>query len=164
VAKTIRRSRVRQVPLSEIENDLSRFLREAQGEEIVITRNGKLAGILIGFASQDDWLDYQLENDPRFLHRVEQARRSLRMGRGIRVEDLESIFPHEEFVSRNPEIESRQGQIAQSHALKASLLWAPQEARITRSALDEDPPGAQGSLEREHIDQANVITFPKRAA
>ena len=89
MAKTIRRSRVRQVPLSEIENDLSRFLREAQGEEIVITRNGKLAGILIGFASQDDWLDYQLENDPRFLRRIEQARKSLREGRGVRIETIE---------------------------------------------------------------------------
>jgi prevent-host-death family protein len=80
---------VRQVPLSEIKNDLSRFLREAEGEEIVITRNGKPAGLLIGFASQDDWLDYQLENDPRFLRRIDKARKSLREGRGVRIEDVE---------------------------------------------------------------------------
>ena len=53
MASTIRRPGVRQVPLSEIKNDLSRFLREAEGEEIVITRNGKPAGLLIGFASED---------------------------------------------------------------------------------------------------------------
>ena len=58
---------MRRVALSEIKDDLSRFLREAENEEIVITRNGKPAGVLIGFASEDDWLDYRLENDPRFL-------------------------------------------------------------------------------------------------
>ena len=75
--------------LSEIKNDLSRFLHEAEGEEIVITRNGKPADVLIGFASEDDWLDYQLESDPRFLRRVEQARKSLREGHGVRIEDAE---------------------------------------------------------------------------
>ena len=77
------------VPLSEVKDDLSRFLREAESEEIVITRNGKPAGVLIGFGSEDDWLDYRLENDPRFLRRVEQARKSLREGRGVRIEDVE---------------------------------------------------------------------------
>jgi prevent-host-death family protein len=41
MAKAIRRSGVRRVPLSEIKNNFSRFLREAEGEGIVITRNGK---------------------------------------------------------------------------------------------------------------------------
>lgn len=89
MAKAIRRSGVRRVPLSEIKNDLSRFLREAEGEEIVITRNGKPTGLLIGFASEDEWRDYQLENDPRFLRRIDRARRSLRAGRGVRIEDVE---------------------------------------------------------------------------
>jgi hypothetical protein len=51
MAKEIRRSGVRRVPLSEIKTT-SRFLREAEREEIVITRNGKSAGILIGFGSE----------------------------------------------------------------------------------------------------------------
>ena len=80
---------MRRVPLSEIKDDLSRFLREAESEEIVITRNGKPAGVLIGFGSEDDWLDYRLENDPRFLRRIEKARTSLREGRGVRIEDVE---------------------------------------------------------------------------
>ena len=94
MARTIRRSRVRRVPLSKIESDLSRFLRKAEGEEIVITRDGKPAGLLIGFASEDDWLDYQLEKDPRFLHRVEQARKNLHAGRGVRIEDVEAEPPN----------------------------------------------------------------------
>jgi PHD/YefM family antitoxin component YafN of YafNO toxin-antitoxin module len=64
-------------------------MREAEGEDIVITRNGKPAGLLIGFGSEDDWLDYQLENDPRFLRRIESARKSLREGSGVRIEDVE---------------------------------------------------------------------------
>ena len=90
MARTVRKSGVRQVPLSEIKDDLSRFLREAETQEIVITRHGKPAGVLIGFESEDDWCEYRLENDPRFLHRIEQARNSLRAGRGVRLEDLET--------------------------------------------------------------------------
>jgi hypothetical protein len=34
--------------------------------------------------------DDQLENDPRFLRRIEKARASARAGRGIRLEDIET--------------------------------------------------------------------------
>jgi hypothetical protein len=51
--------------------------------------SGKPAGVLIGFASEDDWFDYRLENDARFLARVEKARESVRAGQGVRLEDLE---------------------------------------------------------------------------
>jgi prevent-host-death family protein len=76
------------VPLSEVKDDLSRLLREAEKQDIVITRHGKPAGVLIGFGSEDDWFDYRLENDPRFLARIERARASLRAGRGVKLEDL----------------------------------------------------------------------------
>jgi prevent-host-death family protein len=84
------RVKVREVPLAEVKDDLSRYLREAAKGEIVITRHGKPAGVLIGFRSEDDWFDYRLENDPRFLDRVARARESLRAGRGIRIEDLKA--------------------------------------------------------------------------
>jgi prevent-host-death family protein len=80
---------VKEVPLSEVKDDLSRYLREAETQEIVITRHGKPAGILIGFESEEDWFDYRLENDPRFLQRIERARNSLQAGRGVRLEDIE---------------------------------------------------------------------------
>ena len=88
MARTIRKSRVREMPLSEVKDDLSNLLREAAKGEIVITRHGKPAGVLIGFESEDDWFDYRLENDPRFLRRIESARKSLRAGRGVRLEDV----------------------------------------------------------------------------
>jgi prevent-host-death family protein len=89
MARTIRKSGVKEVPLSEVKDDLSRYLREAETQEIVITRHGKPAGVLIGFESEEEWFEYRLENDPRFLRRIEQARESLRVGRGVRLEDIE---------------------------------------------------------------------------
>jgi prevent-host-death family protein len=89
MAQKVRRSDLKQVPLSELKDDLSRFLREAAKRDIVITRHGKPAGVLIGFESEDDWFDYKLENDPRFLRRIEQARESLRAGRGVKLTDLD---------------------------------------------------------------------------
>jgi prevent-host-death family protein len=80
---------MKQVALAEVKNDLSRYLRLAEKEQIVITRHGKPAGVLIGFGTEDDWFDYRLENDPRFLKRIEAARESLRLGRGVKIEDVE---------------------------------------------------------------------------
>jgi len=80
--------KVKEVPLAEVKDDLSRYLREAAKGEIVITRHGKPAGVLIGFETEDDWFDYRLENDPRFLQRIERARQSLRSGRGIKLENV----------------------------------------------------------------------------
>jgi prevent-host-death family protein len=80
---------MKEVALSDVKDDLSRYLRQASKEEVVITRHGKAAGLLIGFESADDWFDYRLENDPRFLGRIAAARASLRAGRGVRLEDLD---------------------------------------------------------------------------
>ena len=79
---------MKQVPLSEVKDSLSEYLRMAEEEEIIITRHGKPAGVLIGFGSEDDWFDYRLENDPAFIERINKARKSLRDGQGVRLEDL----------------------------------------------------------------------------
>ena len=81
---------VRRVALAEVKDDLSRFLRLAESEEILITRHGKPAGVLIGFEGDEDWFDYRLEHDPEFLRHVAQARTALKEGRGVRLEDLPS--------------------------------------------------------------------------
>src|SRR5688572_10742243 len=79
---------MKQVALSEVKDDLSKYLRAAESEEIIITRHGKPAGVLVGFATEGDWFDYKLEHDPRFLRRVSQARASLQAGKGVNLEDL----------------------------------------------------------------------------
>ena len=78
------------VALNEVKDELSKYLRLAEKGAIIITRHGKPAGVLIGFASEDDWFDYRLEHDPRFLQRIERARQSLRAGRGIKLEDIKA--------------------------------------------------------------------------
>jgi prevent-host-death family protein len=80
---------MRKITLSEIEDDLPKYLRMAEEEAVVITKDGRPAGVLIGFRSEEDWLDYQLENDPRFLQRIEASRQSLRAGQGVRLEDID---------------------------------------------------------------------------
>jgi len=78
----------RAVALAKVKDDLSKYLRLAAQEEIVITRHGRPAGVLIGFESEDDWFDYRLEHDPGFLRRVAEARAALRRGLGVPLEDL----------------------------------------------------------------------------
>lgn len=70
-----------------MKDDLSKYLRLAEEEEIVITRHGRAAGVLIGFSSDEDWFDYRLEHRPEFLRRVAEARAALRAGQGVRLED-----------------------------------------------------------------------------
>ena len=74
--------------LAKVKDDLSRYLRIAVSEEIVITRHGRPAGVLIGFASEDDWFDYRLTHHPEFISRIRAARDDIAAGRGTRLEDL----------------------------------------------------------------------------
>ena len=79
---------MRKVALAKGKDDLSRYLRVAEGEEVVITRHGRAAGVLIGFESEDDWFEYRLEHHPEFVRRVARARDSMQRGRGVRLEDV----------------------------------------------------------------------------
>ena len=79
---------MKKVPLSQVKDDLSKYLRLAETEEVVITRHGKPAGVLIGFESEDDWFEYRLERDPKFQRRIEAARQSINEGRGVRLGDI----------------------------------------------------------------------------
>ena len=88
MARRKRETNMKKIALSEVKDDLSKYLRLATKEEVVITRHGKPAGILIGFESEDDWFDFRLENDPRFHERIANARESLRAGRGVHLEDV----------------------------------------------------------------------------
>ena len=81
---------MKKVALAKVKDDLSRYLRLAEGKEILITKHGKPAGVLIGFESEDDWLEYRLEHDPRFLARIERARHALKLNKGVRLEDVKN--------------------------------------------------------------------------
>jgi prevent-host-death family protein len=76
------------VALAKVKDDLSRYLHLAEKGEIVITRHGKPAGVLVGFKTEEDWFEYRLEHHPEFLARVADARLALARKRGISMEDL----------------------------------------------------------------------------
>jgi len=85
---TSRAPQPRRVALAKVKDDLSRYLRMAESEEVVITRHGRPAGVLIGFGTEEDWFDYRLEHHPEFLRRVRKARADIAAGRGTMLEDL----------------------------------------------------------------------------
>lgn len=58
---------------------MARIMRESGVKEVQLRQ-----------ARKEDGPEYRLENDPRFLRRIEQARDSLRAGRGVRLEDVET--------------------------------------------------------------------------
>ncbi len=79
---------MKRIALSEVKDRFSEVLDMAEKEEIIITRHGRPAGVLIGFGSEEDWFDHRLEHDPRFLARISAARGSIEKGKGIWIEDL----------------------------------------------------------------------------
>ncbi len=79
---------MKQVTLEEMAADLPKYLRMAESEQVLITRQGRPAGVLIGFESEEDWFEHCLENDPRFHRLVADARRDFAEGRSVRLEDL----------------------------------------------------------------------------
>src|SRR2546426_12651610 len=83
---TKKQPRIREVALAKVKDDLSKYLRLAASEEIVITRHGRPAGVLIGFESEDDWFDYRIENHPEFLRQIAESRLALQKGLGVLLE------------------------------------------------------------------------------
>ena len=61
---------------------------EPAKDEVLITRHGKPAALLIGFADEDDWFDYRLEHDGRFLKRMAESREQARQGKHTALDDL----------------------------------------------------------------------------
>jgi prevent-host-death family protein len=79
---------LRFVSVRELKEKGSDLLRRAeQGEEVVVTRHGKPAAVLLGF-SEEQMEDYILANHPGLRRRLEQAwEEYLKVG-GKRIEEL----------------------------------------------------------------------------
>ena len=70
----------------ELKNKTSEILRAAEKEEIVVTSKGKPKAIIKGI-SEEDFEDYLLESNPKFLSALEKAREEyLKLG-GISIEE-----------------------------------------------------------------------------
>jgi prevent-host-death family protein len=74
--------------MSEAKNDICGIIREAEKEEVLITRHGKPAAVVIGFRDEDDWFDYKIEHDERFLRKIAKAREEIRKGAYVTLDEL----------------------------------------------------------------------------
>jgi len=77
-----------QVPLSQAKEQLASLLEQAATDDVVLTDEGCPVGVLIGFGNEDDWFDYRLENGPRFVSRIQQARREAAAGNVVGLDEL----------------------------------------------------------------------------
>ena len=82
------RRKIVKVPLTEVKDNFSEFIRRAGKEEIVVTIHGRPAAVIIGFEDEDDWLEYRLLNDESFLARIEESRQQYRKGKYKTLEEL----------------------------------------------------------------------------
>ena len=69
-------------------NDICALIREAEDAEVVVTRHGKPAAVIIGFADDDAWFDYRLEHDERFLQKIAKARDQIKRGEFVSLDKL----------------------------------------------------------------------------
>ena len=74
--------------MSEAKNDICSIIREAEKEGVLITRHGKPAAVVIGFRDEDDWFDYRIEHDEKFLRRIAKAREEIRKGEYVTLDEL----------------------------------------------------------------------------
>lgn len=74
--------------MTEAKNDICRIIRQAERKEVLVLRHGKPAAAVIGFQDEDDWTDYRLEHDEKFLRKIDRAREESKRGRFVPLSSL----------------------------------------------------------------------------
>lgn len=82
--------RLIRVPLSEIKNNFSEYIKRSKKDDLVITVHGRPVAVLIGFEieDEDDLLDYQLLNNEEFKRKIAKSREQFRRGEYLTIEEL----------------------------------------------------------------------------
>ena len=80
--------KVMNVPLSKVKNNFSEFIKKAGKAEVVVTSRGRHVAVIIGFEDEDDWLEYRLLKNERFLVRVSESRQQYKEGKYKTLEEL----------------------------------------------------------------------------
>ncbi len=88
MARRIWGVRMKTHTMTEAKNDICSIVRESEKEEVLITRHGRPAAVVIGFHDEEDWFDYKLENDEKFLRKIARAREEIRKGRYVTLNEL----------------------------------------------------------------------------
>ena len=82
------RRKMIKVPLSEVRNRLSEFVKKSETEEVVVTVRGRPAAVIIGFEDEDDWLEYQLLNNESFQARLAESMKQYEEGKYKTLDEL----------------------------------------------------------------------------
>jgi prevent-host-death family protein len=76
------------VPLSKVKDNFSEFIKKAGKEEVIVTIHGRPAAVIVGFEDEDDWLEYRLLKDDKFLARIAESRQQYKEGKYKTLEEL----------------------------------------------------------------------------
>jgi prevent-host-death family protein len=74
--------------VADVKARFSAFLKASKRGPVVVTRNGKPAGILLSIDDEDEIERLTLAYSPKFQKMLRLARQQIREGRGIRHEDF----------------------------------------------------------------------------
>ena len=77
-------------PLNLVKDSFSEFVNRACDEQVLVTRHGRPAAVIIGFADDDDWIDYRLEHDEKFVQRMAESRSQAAAGQWRTLDDIEA--------------------------------------------------------------------------
>ena len=69
------------IAVAKVKDNFSSILRRAGKEEIVVTVHGRPVAVIIGFENEDDWLEYRLLKDDKFLARLAESRQQYKEGK-----------------------------------------------------------------------------------
>jgi prevent-host-death family protein len=75
------RRKMTKISVAQAKDNFSKILRRAGKEDVVVTVHGRPAAVIIGFKDEDDWLEYRLLADKKFLARVAESRSQYKKGR-----------------------------------------------------------------------------------
>ncbi len=75
------------VKLEDIKDKFDQFLEQAQDDDILVTKGGKVKGMICAL-SDEDLEDYLIENDPRFMKIIETRRERYKREGGIPLDQL----------------------------------------------------------------------------
>ncbi len=74
------------VPLAQVKDQFSAYIKESQKSPIIVTKNGKPVAVLTGISSEDDIDSVLLANNARFIQLLEEARERVQRTGGIKGE------------------------------------------------------------------------------
>jgi prevent-host-death family protein len=82
------RRKMTKIPIAKVKDNFSKILRRAGGEDVVVVVHGRPTAVIIGFEDEDDWLEYRLLGDDKFLARLAESRWQYNQGKYKTLEAL----------------------------------------------------------------------------